>query len=31
MSDRGFRRWVQAIIVAISVVYIARALWLWFG
>jgi hypothetical protein len=31
MSDQGFRRWVQAIIVAISVVYIARALWLWFG
>jgi uncharacterized membrane protein YfcA len=31
MSDHGFRRWVQAIIVAISVVYLARAAWLWFG
>ena len=31
MSDHGFRRWVQTIIVAISVVYLARAAWLWFG
>ena len=31
MSDAGFRRWTRAIIIAISVVYIARALWLWFG
>jgi len=29
MSDDGFRRWTRAIIVAISVVYLARAAWLW--
>jgi len=31
MSDHGFRRWTRAIIVTISVVYLARAGWLWFG
>jgi uncharacterized membrane protein YfcA len=31
MSDHGFRRWTWAIIVAISLVYLARAGWLWFG
>ena len=31
MSDRSFRRWTRAIIVTISVVYIARAGWLWWG
>jgi len=29
MSDEGFRRWTRAIILAISVVYLARAGWLW--
>jgi uncharacterized membrane protein YfcA len=29
MSDVGFRRWTRAIIVAVSVVYLARAGWLW--
>jgi uncharacterized membrane protein YfcA len=29
MSDQSFRRWTRAIIIAISVVYIARAGWLW--
>jgi uncharacterized membrane protein YfcA len=31
MSDAVFRRWTRAIIVAISVVYLARAGWLWWG
>jgi uncharacterized membrane protein YfcA len=29
MSDDGFRRWTRAIIVTISVIYLARAGWLW--
>jgi uncharacterized membrane protein YfcA len=31
MSDVGFRRWTRAIIIVISVVYLARAGWLWWG
>src|SRR5262249_27226796 len=32
MTDHGFRQWTRAIIFAISVVYLARALWLfWRG
>jgi uncharacterized membrane protein YfcA len=31
MSDHGFRRWTRAIIVTISVIYLARAGWLWFS
>ena len=30
MSDHNFRRWTRAIILTISVVYLARAGWLWF-
>jgi hypothetical protein len=28
MTDHGFRQWTRAIIVAISVIYLARAGWL---
>jgi uncharacterized protein len=31
MSDDVFRRWTRAIIVTISVVYLVRAGWLWWG
>jgi len=31
MTDTDFRRWTRAIIITISVVYLARAAWLWFG
>ena len=32
MTDHGFRQWTRAIIFAISVVYLARAAWLfWHG
>jgi uncharacterized protein len=32
MTDHGFRQWTRAIIFAISVIYLARAVWLfWHG